>query len=278
MPIDRASDLSLLGLERESGREGVWSFELVRQLSRPLDGRLFGGTALAVAIVLGEVETDRPALWTTAQFVSSATSIGDRIECRVEVLAAGRSAAQVRVRGFAHDAEVFCAIGATGHRKDGWASGGFPVRPQVLPPEECPPHRFPGLDRLREMGITDPSTFERIQEIRVAEPTDAHVGVHGELLLWTRARERALTPAVLGYLADVVPMSVAKGLGRAGGGTSLDNTIRFGDVPEGEEWVLCQVQPHLAVAGYGHGDALLWTRDGHLLGTASQSASLILFD
>jgi acyl-CoA thioesterase len=32
------------------------------------------------------------------------------------------------------------------------------------------------------------------------------------------------------------------------------------------------------VGGYGHGVAHVWSRDGHLLATASQTASMIVFD
>ena len=54
-------------------------------------------------------------------------------------------------------------------------------------------------------------------------------------------------------------------------GSSLDNTIRTGELVA-TEWVLADVQVHAVVDGYGHGIAHLWSQDGTLLGTASQSA------
>lgn len=274
--LDRAEDLAFFGLVPHGA--GRWTFELTTLLSRPIDGRLFGGTALAVSILLGEVETDRPGLWSTTQFIDGSTAIGDELECRVEVLASGFRTAQVRVRGFQGDREVFCTLGATGKQNPEKPSGAFPERARVLPPDECPPHRFPGVEKMLAEAKVDAKGLERLQELRVAIPTDGYEPPPGQMLLWTRAKGRAITPAVLGYLADVVPMSVTKGLGRAGGGTSIDNTIRLGEVPGDDVWVLCQVEPHLAAGGYGHGVVHLWSEDGRLLGTGSQTAVLLLFD
>ena len=81
--------------------------------------------------------------------------------------------------------------------------------------------------------------------------------------------------AVLGFLADMVPSSVARAAGRMGGGTSLDNSMRFGPAPD-TEWVLIDYDPYLAHHGYAHGGARVWSEDGVLLGIASQTASVIL--
>lgn len=35
------------------------------------------------------------------------------------------------------------------------------------------------------------------------------------------------------------------------------------------------MRPHLAAGGYGHGSVHLWTEDGHLLATASQTAAMV---
>jgi acyl-CoA thioesterase len=272
--LDRAADLDLFGLE--IGAEGASSFELTRALSR-LDGRLYGGTALGVAIVLGEVTTGRPALWTTVQFVSGKSEVGDRIECRTEVLAHGRRASQLRVRGYVREAEIFCAVGATADHKPEGMAGTFQTMPTVLAPEACALFRFPsGLipEHMRERAAES----MRLQEIRIAEPTAGYTSPPGEILFWTRVPDRNVSPATLGYLADMVPMSVAKALRRAGGGTSIDNTVRFGSVAGDHEWVLAQLDPHLAAGGFGHGTVHLWAPDGRLLGTGSQTASMFAFD
>jgi acyl-CoA thioesterase len=272
--LDRAADLALFGLD--VGADGASSFELTRALSR-LDGRLYGGTALGVAIVLGEVATGRPALWTTVQFVSGKSAVGDRIECHTEVLAHGRQASQVRVRAYAGGNEIFCSVGATADHKPEGLEGTFQTMPTVLPPDACALFSFPKTLIPEHMRARMAESM-RIQEIRIAEPTGGHVAPPGEVLFWTKAVGCTISPAVLGYLADLVPMSVAKAARRAGGGTSIDNTVRFGSVPGGHEWVLAQLDPHLAAGGYGHGTVHLWSPDGQLLGTGSQTASMFAFD
>jgi acyl-CoA thioesterase len=70
---------------------------------------------------------------------------------------------------------------------------------------------------------------------------------------------------------------VVRAAGRNGAGTSLDNSIRFGLEPHGD-WVLVDVDPYLISDGYVHGAARLWSEDGELMGVASQTASVLLFD
>ncbi|MEZ5180102.1 MAG: thioesterase family protein [Acidimicrobiales bacterium] len=96
----------------------------------------------------------------------------------------------------------------------------------------------------------------------------------GRTCLWVRRRDgEAITPAVAAYLADMVPMSICRALGTIALGTSLDNTIRIGSF-EPTEWILLDLRPHLALGGYGHGVAHVWSESGHLMATASQTASL----
>ena len=142
----RASDHELLGLAADG--PGQAHFELTRPLAR-FDGKLFGGTAIAVAVALAEVETARPALWTTVQFIAGDTQIGDRFECTTEVLAEGRRAAQVRVTARVEGREVFCALGATAHRKPEAIEAAFERFPSVPTPEEAAPFLFPIPPELR---------------------------------------------------------------------------------------------------------------------------------
>jgi acyl-CoA thioesterase II len=78
-------------------------------------------------------------------------------------------------------------------------------------------------------------------------------------------------------MADMVPLAVAHACGVVAGGISLDNSIRIGSF-EPSEWVLVDLRPHLAVGDYGHGAAHIWSESGHLLATASQTASMLRFD
>lgn len=264
----RAADQAFLGLELAAG--GRASFTLTKGLAR-FDGRLFGGTALAAAIALGEQVTERPALWSTVQFVSGAAVVGDRIDCRVEVLASGRRTSQVRVTAHLGDQELFCALGATARPKVNALEGTFQPAPSAPEPDDCEVLRLPIPESMR-----DTSERERPMEIRVARPPGQRVAP-GELLFWTRIAGHRATPAVLGFLADMVPMGVVHALGHMGGGTSLDNTVRLAAPADGE-WVLLQLDPQAARGGFGHGTAHVWSPAGALLATASQTAALLVLD
>src|SRR2546421_13071724 len=125
-------DLAWLGLERVD--DSLWSFELTSPLSRP-DAKLYGGTGASVMVAAMEAETGRDALWSTVQFVGSA-AIGEQIDCRVEVLAAGRRTSQVRVTATVGDRIVLAGVGATGASRDGAIEGQMPTMPDVRTPDE----------------------------------------------------------------------------------------------------------------------------------------------
>jgi acyl-CoA thioesterase len=266
----RAGDHALLGLERAGPGEAT--FELTPTLAR-FDGRLFGGTAIAVAIALAEVETARPALWTTVQFIAGDTTPGDRFHCTTEVLAEGRSAAQVRVTARVDGREIFCALGATAHRKPDRVEATFESFPAVPAPEAAAPFQLPIPEGLR---TARPRALRNI-EMRSAPPSEGSSVPGAHLTLWARVPGRTATPAVVAYLADMVPLSIARATQRAGGGSSIDNTMRFSGAVA-DEWVLLELDPHLASGGYGHGSVLVWSPAGELVASGGQTASLLLFD
>jgi acyl-CoA thioesterase len=257
-----------LGLEQAA--PGRWSFELKPNLSR-FDGALYGGTGLAVVTALAETETGQDALWATVQFVDS-TPVGDRLDCRVEVLAQGRRTSQLRITASVGDRLVLNAMAATGTAR----AGGFELQighmPEVRPPEESPEWtpRVPFALSEGKRGWLDSV------ELRDPDGQEGGSGMPGRKL-WARMRAATTSRATLGFVADLVPSSVVRAAGRAGGGRSLDNTLRFGPTPE-TEWVLVDLDPHFAYAGYVHGAARLWSEDTTLLGVASQTAVALLFD
>jgi acyl-CoA thioesterase-2 len=59
-------------------------------------------------------------------------------------------------------------------------------------------------------------------------------------------------------------------------GRSLDNTLRVVQLRD-TEWVLCDIRIHALVGGYAQGIAFLWSQDGELLATASQSLAVRLW-
>jgi acyl-CoA thioesterase len=265
-----SDDIRFLGLDFEG--DGRSSFELVPHLAR-MDGRLYGGAAVAVSVAAMEAETDGFARWTTVQFVGL-SEMGERITCQTDVLASGRRTSQVRVTGSVGDRVVFDAIGATSSREAKGLHVQFADPPAVPPPDECPEFRLTVPKALRRaQGLEERASFKVPIEFRQASP--AHDGKR--IALWARVAGHVATPPMLGFLADFVPMGVARASGRAGGGVSLDNTIRFGPATE-DEWVLVGLDPHFAYGGYGHGIAHLWAADGTLVATASQTASMVFFD
>lgn len=256
-----------LGLRQDA--DDRCSFELVSALAR-FDGQLYGGAGLAAAVALVGVATGRPPLWTTTQFVGQAR-LGERIDCHAEVLAHGGRSSQVRVTATVGDRLVFTALGSAGlSRTDGF-SADFDGFPDVDPPAECPP--WVVFDRLPP-GVVPADTARfgpfGLAEFRQAAPR------RDPGLIWARMREGAQTPESMAYLADFVPTMVLRAVGRMGGGTSLDNSVRCGPPPTGP-WVLMDVDPYFGHAGYVHGAARVWTPEGRLVAVASQTAVARVF-
>ena len=277
------TDEDFLGLLPGTG-DGRFHFTVQNHLAR-LDGRLYGGTAIAVSIATAEAVSDRTALWMTTQFIATAPA-NEEISVHAEVLAPGRRTNQVRVTGTNAAGDImFASLGATGHYKDHGLAGTFERSPTVSSPEDSERWSSPFVGMARNAGIT--AKFpEQLWELGFnaaldfREPTIvAHPDPGpGRMCVWVRRRDRvAITPAIAAYLADMVPLSVAHACGVMAGGISLDNSIRIGAFEE-TEWVLVDLRPHLAVGDYGHGSAHIWSESGPLLATASQSASMLRFD
>ncbi|MDQ2650342.1 MAG: thioesterase family protein [Actinomycetota bacterium] len=269
-----ASDLEFLGLDLLDSTRST--FVLERQLARP-DGRLYGGTAVAVAVALAEQATDRAPIWTTVQFVRADTSSGDRIDCTTEVLNSGRRSAQVRIIGRVGDSEVFCALAATGEHKRNGVEGVMERFPQVLPPEVSPRYQFRlPIHLAKALGVN--VDVEGAAEFRIAMADEDHDFEEHEVVLWTRVPGHIATPAILGFLGDLSTIAVVKAAGATGGGVSLDNTVRFAAPATEGEWVLAQIDPHFAAGGYAHGSVHLWSETGRFLGTAAQTSQVRVWD
>lgn len=259
----RASDQELLGLRRTGPTDAT--FELTPGLAR-MDGRLYGGTALAAAVAVTEMATDRPVVWSTVQFVSNEVQVGQHIDVTVEVLASGHRTSQVRTTARHRDQLVFAAMGSNALPKADAVTGVFPVMPAVPPPEECGP-------MVLNLPTGPVETRGRNPDMRIVR----RVPGEREMLMWSRVVGRPATAAVQGYVADYVPMAVVNAAGRIGAGISLDNTLRTVASAD-TEWVLVQLIAHAAAGGFGTGEALLWSEDGTFLGVASQTSTAFAFD
>lgn len=276
-------DTEFLGLV-PGDEAGRYSFTVERHLSR-LDGKLYGGTALAASIAASEALSKRRALWMTTQFVATAPA-GAGISIIAEVLAPGRRTNQVRVTGTNDQDEViFASLGATGKPRPDGLSGEFENFPKVTDPDDSDhwTSPFAGLSKFASAEFTPPAMpkdvgFSMVMELRYPEIVDHPDPGPGRVCIWMRRKDgEAITPTVAAFMADMVPVAVAHGCETVGGGTSLDNTIRIGSFLE-SEWILLDLRAHMAAGGYGHGAAHIWSDDGRLMATASQTASMITFD
>lgn len=181
-------------------------------------------------------------------------------------------------------ATMFASLGTTGHRKPEGLEGVFERMPEVAPPEESAPVRNMFEKVVRNAGHDEvPPLPEGIGFLSVIELHDPEVLSHpdpgpGRVCTWVRRKDREpVTPAMVAYMADMVPLSVAHASGVVAGGISLDNSIRVGS-PAPTEWLLLDLRPHMVSGDYGHGSVHAWSPEGNLLATASQSASMMRFD
>jgi acyl-CoA thioesterase len=264
-----ASDLALIPLQFGDDRSRA-SFVLTPGLARH-DGALYGGTGAAAAVMMMEATTERDALWVATQFVAQAR-VGESIEVEARTLAAGKRIAQLDVVARVDDRIIFTALGATARARPNGLTGQFEAMPRVTTPDHSPPlHRGPGGPEMRELGFSRNLEF---REALLDEPDTR------AMALWARLTPapRAMTPAGVAYVADMVPGAVARAAGKLGGGFSLDNALRFAEVPP-TEWVLLHLRGDVATHGYGHGSFTAWSSDGALLATGSQTASMThIFD
>lgn len=283
-PRADAEFLGLIADATEDGRERRFHFQVSNHLAR-LDGRLYGGTAIAVSMTAAELLTERTTVFMTTQFVATAPA-QELISVHAEVLAHGRRTDQVRVTATSGTGEtMFASLGATGrHRADG-LTGTFEQAPTVGAPESSDPWSSPFVAMARNAGVTAEMPqlptdvgFSTVLEFREPEVHHHPDPGPGRVCVWVRRRDRnPVSAAMAAYMADMVPLSVAHACGVLAGGISLDNSIRVGAFTE-TEWVLIDLRPHLAVGDYGHGLAHIWSEHGELMATASQSASMMRFD
>jgi acyl-CoA thioesterase len=242
-------------------------FELVPAVGRH-DGALYGGTAIAASVAAMEAATQRGALWVTTQYVATAQQT-DVIECTTTVMASGRNVTQVQVTGRLGDKVLFLSLGSTATPRVGGLEGQYQFMPAVTPPEDTGPMTFGPMQAEEFRGFT-------VQvEYRQAKPLGSEATAP-PLALWARLTDgRSMTPASIAFVADMVPGAIARAAGFVGGGTSLDNSLRFGSIADDHEWILLELRGQMAVGSHAHGSVKAWGRDGTLLAVGGQSANMI---
>lgn len=232
----------------------------------PGNAFMFGGAGLASAVAAVERTTGRPLIWATAQYLSYARP-PSIVDLDVWIPAAGKYNTQARVTGHVDDKEILTVNAAVGARPSE-LSGQWTQRPDVPPPEDCDP-----VERRRSPEGGLHSRIEvRLAPVRSGTTAgDGAEQANGRTALWVRSREGfCVDSAMLAIYADLVPSGIAGALGRNAGGNSLDNTLRIRRIVP-TDWVLCDIQILGVHGGFGHGAMSLYSQDGELMATASQS-------
>lgn len=229
---------------------------------------LQGGAGLGAAITAMEHVTDRPLIWSTAQYLSFALGT-EPVDIAVTVEAEGRHTSQARCILSRDDTEILTAHAALGRRRFDeeatWAR-----RPDVPRPEDCEEYRFfdPGRGDLGDLAELRLALGRQLDDIERSGGRG-----DGSFAIWMRcwSGSQYVSAADLAVIGDFMPLGFADAAGRSLGGNSLDNTIRVGRL-DPTEWILLSVHIQQIVNGFGHGHAELWTEDGTLLGAVAQSS------
>ncbi len=227
---------------------------------------LFGGCALGAAIEAMQRTVGRPVVWATAQYLSFA-NVGETMDIDVTIATSGHHTTQARVVGAVGDREIVTVNAALGERPVP-VEGQWAVMPQVPGPDECPArtNRWPSRGSLMErldMRVAKGRQWEELGE-GGGQPD-------GTSALWVRMPGIDISAAGLAVLGDYVPYGITQAVGRWLPSNSLDNTLRIVQVVPAD-WVLLDIRIDGVRNGFGHGSVHLWSEDGTLLATASQSA------
>jgi acyl-CoA thioesterase len=246
-----------------------WNLPVVPGISTG-GGFLFGGCGLGAAIAAMEGTTGRPLVWATAQYLSYARP-GTIMDVDVTIAVDGQKTTQARAVGHVGGTEILTVNAALGQR-DFPHSGQFVAFPDVPPPSACP-------QRETRWGVEDDSIMSRLDQRWALDP-DADVTGDGaaksdsraHCAVWSRMPELLQVSAgSLAVLGDYVPLGIGVALDADTMANSLDNTLRVGQTVE-TEWVLVDIRVESVFHGFGHGHVYLWSEDGTLMATASQSA------
>ncbi|MGH9007673.1 MAG: acyl-CoA thioesterase [Acidimicrobiales bacterium] len=250
-----------------------WELDVEPGLSTPGEF-MYGGCGLAAGIVSMEIASGRPTVWATAQYLSFAAT-GSHLELDVVLAAVGRKTTQARSIARVGDKEILTVNSALG-QPTGEFLGIYVEPPLVERPENCAPRgSFSGplaesvFDKIETRQALGRSWGEMSESRPREEPARSAI--------WARMPGHlGMEAAALAVFGDLVSGGVSQVVGRPSHGSSLDNTIRIAELSP-TEWVLCDITIQAIAGGYAQGHANLWSEEGRLLATASQSMSARTF-
>lgn len=250
--------------------ETTWHFTVIERLITP-GNFLFGGCGLASGIVALEEASGRPTIYAAAHYLSFAP-YGSEVTVTVNLAAVGRRVTQARATALVDGSEILTVNAALGSGELS-APGPWATMPDVPAPMDCPERVMP---RTFDRSIFN-HVETRIARGRAFADFDATPG-SATSALWARLPSH-LDPsaATLAIFGDLVAGGVSEPLGQRTIGRSLDNTIRVATLAP-TQWILVDIHMHALAGGFAQGTAYLWSEDGTLLGTASQSMSSKLWD
>lgn len=244
-------------------------------------GHLFGGCGLGAAIAGLERATGRPLVWITAQFLA-ASRPPDVLDFTVDRLIEGRNLTQATVVARVGGTEVLTFQAALGARPALADELRFAAAPDVPGPDHCEP-----VVPLEGTGWLRRRFDSRVVPPGAGGPDGPGGRRPGSSLWWFRVADGVINggadgvvdqsggadagaPSLLAVVLDFVPMALTAVLGRPVFGSSLDNTVRVVDRAP-TDWVLAEFTIDSVAQGIAHVGGRVWTRDGVLLATGSQT-------
>jgi acyl-CoA thioesterase II len=246
-----------------------WRLEVTPEVSTP-GSFLYGGCGLGAGLVALEQASGRSTAWATAQYLSFAET-GSTLDLDVTLAVTGKHITQGRAVGRVEGREILTVNAALGHGLLD-LEGTWVEPPEVPRPLECPPRTIPPMFANSVLSRVEVRTAKGL----MMEDVDGTPGT-GSSAFWARLPGHIEpSAATLAIVGDYVSGALSYPLGQRTMGRSLDNTIRVARIVP-TEWILCDIHMHALAGGIAQGIAFLWSEDGVLLGTASQSLSARLW-
>lgn len=226
---------------------------------------VFGGAAAAAAAKSMELASSAHIAIIDTHFYRS-IPYGSHLLIDVEIPKAGRHLQRLTVTGTVAGKLVFESLGTLSQELPRTAKVWSKPALHIPRPDDCP--QWTGFPQQDERG----RLLERL-DVRYA--SGANLDDPSVTALWARSNEGCPLDIVqLSLFADLLPGGIGQSVGRLGGGASLDNHLRVFAMEE-TQWVLCEMQTLAANSRLAHGEMRLFSEDGALLASASQSLQVL---